>query len=261
MKKLLLVTLMLLMAAPMVYGRWVTAKGNWDIPFNVPGEEIANDFHVEGIVLSRNNEKPKLEKWWVKDDNGNTWWMNGECITQDPADPKQWHFGFDFKTDGDVKQGQVVHFGFTFTVDLSNDIWIEDAWWTRDGKRIGPAVPIGGFSIDLIGGTTFSNTVTMRNDMADTVVALDTLEFAVTDTEVPLEAMDRDGLGVPGERGSKEFSTIEWRRFPTPLVLKPKETFKIDLKSLGLQLEPGKFLQIRANDTHTKLPSWWQHED
>ncbi len=232
----------------------VVVAGNWHVKFT--GEK-ANDFHISGMIQSRYNYMPKLVNHVVFDVYGETsWYMSGYSIKQDSTLPNNWYFTADFKTNGVITSGDIVHFGLKFVTNYCNYARIISAYWTYNGEPV-EKVNLPGFNIYRNNGILFG---AFFNNIPDPKIVMTNLQFAVSDIEIPLEDMITDGLGNPnGLVTNNEYAKIEWTTYPRDVVI-DSESAAISLSELGIKLEANQFLLFRATDNEG-IPWWGQHQE
>ncbi len=235
----------------------VVVVGNWHVKFN--GEK-ANDFHISGMVQSLFNYMPKLDNHFAFDvTGGTTWHMNGYSIKQDPTYPKNWYFTADFKTDGVITSGDIVHFGLKFITNYCNYARIISAYWTYDGEPV-ERVYLPGFNIYRNNGFLFGQ---FFNNIPGPDIVMMNLQFAVSDIEIPLEDMITDGLGDPNGQGTNDkYAKIQWIPYPKEVITFNDlgESVAINLEEIDIKLEPNQFLLFRATDKEG-IPWWGQHQE
>lgn len=259
-KKLLVLCFVLLASVMLTQATTVITGMNWDSPFIEPFPARANDYHVKGIVRSAGNVMPTLHSSWGWDNaHVTTWHLNGLSLRQLPNDPGAWEFEADFITDngGIVFNGAMCHFGIEFKTNVYNYLIMLDAYWTYNGVRVADAV-VTGFHVweDVQRGVRLQ----LRNDLVNRqVMTMANVQVAVTDKEIPLPAMSRDFVGLPGAAPVKEFADIKWVNVANKVVLEPGKTFDLDLRTVGLVPAEGQFVQVRFLDPFTGAGAWMQH--
>lgn len=257
-KLFVIVCLVLFVSTMMVDARSYITGMNWDVAFTLPYPTIGNDFHVKGKVLSGNNVMPTKRAHWNYDySNFVNWNLTGYSISQNASNPNEWDFSMDFRIGGGlfVFNGARCHFGVEFKTERYNSIVITELYWTRDGVNIGNANVLGFHAWERPYGPYFS----LENASA---VAIDVAEmqFAVTDIAVPLEAMARNDIGLPGTAPNKAYADIKWVNYPEKLRVEPKKSVEINLTELGIRLAEGQFLQVRYVNPATGDGTWVQHQ-
>lgn len=252
MKRLFLSLLVFVFCLSFVYGQLRIVGANWDSRCPV----LANDFHVDIDLMSANNVIPRLNTSWSWE-AGSVWYLNALNIFQDGVNPQLWHAHADFKTTGGgwAHPGDLVHFGIEFYVDGFNFIRVFNAWWTRNGVNVAPAILMGFNVWERPGFASTGSVVTLFNDSQQSI-AVEQLEFAVTNFHVPLQDMFYTGLGAPGEPG--KYPEVKWVPAGAPIQIGPGQNVEIDLSPLGVTIPPDNFLQFRANING--LPQWFQHQ-
>jgi hypothetical protein len=210
---------------------------------------VANDFHIEGNVHSSGGIPPKVLNILVFGDPGTgNWGVSGYSLIR--VGLEDWFFKLDFKTDGFIKYCQWIHFGIKFDVDGKNIITDLIGYWTLNGEPLKKSgvddymqVAVTGFEVaNDVNGKFFK----MMND-TNMAIDISDVELAISSKEVPLDEMDIDGLGRPGEL-SPINPLLKWIKISQllPGTLKPGETVKIYLKEIGLSIKAGAFLLIRG---------------
>lgn len=254
MKRLILFSLIFMFCLPFVYGQRHNVSASW---FSALTQGTANDYHVNADIRSDNNWIPRLIDSSSVDLSHNTiWYMNHLDIDQAGIDSNIWHTQMDFHTSagGVIFAGDIVHFGVTFRVyGFAFGMYRPRlAWWTLNDVFVCPARLIG---FELHEPIPFFPVITLFNDM-DVELTVQQLEFGVNPTEVPLEDMSPDGLGVPGDPG--KYPLIKWVPINEPIKIEPGKSVDIDLKSIGIELKTGEFLEFRYNLDKDKVTQWSQ---
>lgn len=271
MKKFSIVMFLLIIvtASLLAFDNPVVVGINWHGYYKPATKQKANDFHIYGIIQSAKKVKPKLDQHdqYVVWPNKNVpyWYLEEYSIEKVSGRNNNWFFTAHFKTDGYINPGTMMHFGMLWITNYCNVIVVNAAYFTRDGINVG-SVPLSSFFIFRRGG---NNVIILPNTNQMPIIQRD-LEFAIIREPIPLAMMNTEGLGNPGERGSKEFARIQWRRAHR---LAAQDQIKIPAggqaefmleEIIDKNMEPGQILLFRGNmvmDNGMVIPWWGQHEE
>lgn len=269
MKKFLviLIVLMSLQAALIAQTYPVVVAGNWHVYYyNQNPRQLANDFHICGIVESRNNVQPKLESHVEWCGNGNSRWYLEEFTIEKVANhATNWYFTAHFKTDGTITSGTLMHFGLNFLTNYSNKAVVNCSYFTYFKEAVG-YMPLISFNITRQLGIVRAILI----NTAPVPLVLTNIEFAVSKKAIPLEKMFTDGLGNPGDVTIQAANTglvsteLVWKTFSKDIVLESNTNIDMSLKEIaGIDLQADEFLLIRGYTIYQdkKLPWWLQHQD
>ncbi len=239
---------------------------NEDVHFDYSGK-MANDYHVEGTILSDpSGPAPVINEVIIYGDpNTGNWLVAGMSLTL--VSGAVYHFSLDFVTDGTVQFCDWIHFGVEFSVTRYNQISALQGIWTLNGNPIDtPYAPVTGFIADDL-GTLRPGLQTLRilNDsMLD--INLKSLELAVVSAQIPLSKMNDSDLGTPGNP-SPSYPGISWNPIPgPPVVVSSGSFFEVHLEDIPLVILPGQFLLVRGQQLMNGAPDgawgWFydQHE-
>jgi hypothetical protein len=235
----------------------VVVAATWDIEY--PRREEADGINLTGIIQSKDNQIPKLEDSLGNDSEGNTWALVEFNLTQDKKNPVNWKFVAEYKAKKIVNIPDRVRIGLSVIVMDCNIILIEDVIWMKRRPIPEPDPdPFLSFDIHRVYGNLLT-TIINANEKVDMMV--DNLEFAVSNVQIPLFEMGNTQLGMGVYKASRFDEKLKWVPYKRTLYLAPGESYKIYMKDLGINLEPGQFLLLRSTDPKNNLFNWGQHEE
>lgn len=219
--------------------------------FQVPYTGQINDFHLEGYVKA--TDVPQILDYQYKDQSGNTVWrVGGVSIYMDSHNPDRWILGIDYESDDHITLNDVMEFGYKISTRGYNAGYHTDNYWTKDSEKVGSAMARAGFEVYTNPGGTLM--IKFQNDF-DTTVEIQSLQFGVTATEVPLADMSPEGLGITGQVGNQSlYGSIAWEDYNQSITLTPGNSTDINLTEMNIVLQPTDFLQFRAV---TFSRNWW----
>ncbi len=158
----------------------ITVAANWDIVNNTG--QLANDFHIDAYSDSNLTFVSSINGAFGSFSNG-----------QSGFNPLVKNYDW---SDGNVAAGAATHIGLELLQQTWNNINIQQAYWTKDGNKIGGFVPLPGFKVVPAGGDGPA-IVTMSNESA-TGIYIGNASYSVGGTETPLGSMmfNPAGLGT-----------------------------------------------------------------
>lgn len=239
---------------------YITGK-NWDTTFNLPAPEKANDYHIQGKIHSKST--PVWSRYWCGDNDPDTdWELVGHTLTPSTDEADTWDFSMDFmiKDYQYIESGTTCRFGVEFKTEILNHLDITGMIWTRDLVEIDKDETTG---FNVWDNAEKVTTVSFDNRLRDILsrrIDITQLQFAVTDLQIPIADLGREGLGYPGTCTNPRYAGIRWISYPGTLHVEPRSSVEINLTELGVHLKEGQFLQIRYIDPATGDASWVQHE-
>lgn len=198
---------------------------NIDVHQNIPGA-VANDFHIEGIILSAGQPGTPYVI------GGPTFGYTTSFVGNDQYGRGMYKFTADW-SGFTAPNCTVLHLGIFFPVDIYNAMLFKKGWWTSNGTPIGNW-PVLGFDVP-------TNNL-FRLQGAQTPVTPLQIDMLLLNPPSNVEAMfnmlnvaDSDQLGT-------------WITVPFNIpVIEPESFFDIFLdQSLGSPIGPGQFLLTRT---------------
>ncbi len=241
-----------------VFAQQVVVALNDDVHFDY--FQTANDFHIEGVVLSANGVPPIISEIIIFGDPGTgNWSVSNATLVQ--IGPEEWSFSLDFETDGMITYCQWIHFGVDFSVEYYNVIRGLQCWWTYYGQPVPDAYgAVTGFHVD-----DQAQTILITND-TQVPLSIPVFEITLSHEKIPLADMFTTGLGRPTEP-SPMYPDLMWIPVPAPPgSLPPGGSFEIDLGSVGFVIPPDAFLLMRGQQIMDGGPPgdwgwfWEQHQ-
>lgn len=259
MKTLLVICFVLMVTGMMVDAKAYITGINWDTTCDLPYPKTANDYHVKGKVWSANNIIPqKIEHAGFDKTGITTWALTGFSVNMSATEPDVYDFTMDYKiTKGeDVFNTAPLHFGIKFSTEDYNRIEITEAYWTHDGENVGPS-NVTGYHIwdDSLLGLQIEvhNNTTATMDIHD-------MQLTVTRTEIPLGAMSRSEMGLPGTSGTSKYSTLKWINYNEKIHIEPKSSAVLNLSKIAVRPNEGEFLLLRFTEYNSGNATWIQHQ-